>query len=150
MSLAESKHLSRSQNERVRQDVCPGVRRYSRRRFLAVCRVYRVGARRHGVFVLSQRKAIRTALLAGKKISGLTALREFGVMRLASRIQEIRIGAAGEKSLAVSDTWRIQKGKRFKVYYVPDAVSARYKAVLLANSMTGAKPPGRPRGTRKA
>lgn len=99
---------------------------------------------------VSQRKAIRTALLAGKKISGLTALREFQCMRLASRIQEIRNGAAGDHPLAVSDTWRTQRGTRFKVYYVPNAVSARYRAVLLANSKAGARPPGRPRGTRKA
>lgn len=88
---------------------------------------------------------IRTALLAGKKLSALTALREFGCMRLASRIAEIRNGAAGDPPLAVSDTWRTQKGKRFKVYSVPDAVSARYKAVLIANSKAGARPPGRPR-----
>ena len=100
---------------------------------------------------MSQRKQIRNALLAGKKLSPLTALRDFGCMRLASRIQEIRIGTAGDHPLAVSDTWREQRnGKRFKVYYVPDAVSERYKAVLIANSKAGVRPPGRPRGTRKA
>lgn len=95
---------------------------------------------------MSQRKAIRTALLAGKKISGLTALRDFGCMRLASRITEIRSGAYGEHPLAVSDQWRERKhGNRFKVYYVPEAVSRRYKAVLISNSKVGARRPGRPR-----
>ena len=63
---------------------------------------------------MSQRKAIRTALLAGKKISGLTALRDFGCMRLASRILEIRSGAVGDPPLNVSDQGRERKqGKRF-------------------------------------
>ena len=100
---------------------------------------------------MSQRKQIRNALLAGKNLSPLTALRDFGCMRLASRIQEIRVGKCGDHPLAVSDTWREQRnGKRFKVYYVPEAVSARYKAALIAGIKAGARRPGRPRGTRKA
>lgn len=100
---------------------------------------------------MSQRGAIRVALLAGKKISALAALRDFGCMRLASRISEIRKGQGGDEPLAVSDMWRKKKeGNRFKVYFVPEAVSARYTAVLIANSKAGARPPGRPRRARVA
>lgn len=104
----------------------------------------------NGCRVVNQRKAIRAALLAGKKVSALSALRDFGCMRLASRVAEIRSGACGDPPLLISDAWRTQKEKRYKVYFVSDAVSERYKAVLLANSRVGARPPGRPRGSRKA
>lgn len=104
-----------------------------------------------GIVVVSQRRAIRTALLQGRKVSALTALRDFGVMRLASRILEIRQGVAGDAALAVSDTWRKQRnGKRFKVYSVSAAVSERYKAVLLGHSKAGTRRPGRPRLSGKA
>jgi len=99
---------------------------------------------------MSQRLAIRAALLRGKKISALSALREFGCMRLGARILEIRKGQAGAPPLDVSDSWRTQKEKRYKVYFVPGAVSERYKAVLLANSKAGAALPGRPRRVQAA
>lgn len=67
---------------------------------------------------MSQRRVIRNALLKGRKVSGLSALRDFGCMRLASRINEIRRGRPGEPPLKVVDVWREQNGKRYKVYSV--------------------------------
>ena len=96
---------------------------------------------------MSQNTRIRAALLAGKKLSPLTALRDFNCMRLASRISEIRAGFTtyntvtrpprfGEKGrqtervathyppLEIIVKMRKQSnGKRFAVYYAaPEAI----------------------------
>jgi len=63
----------------------------------------------------SQEKMILDALLAGRKITPLDALNDYGCMRLGGRIFDLR--AAGHE---ISDEWHETKsGKRVKRYYIP-------------------------------
>lgn len=59
---------------------------------------------------ISQNDLIMARLRDGKKISALQALRDFGCMRLASRIYELR------KRYDITTEWRHQKGKKYAVY----------------------------------
>ncbi len=61
--------------------------------------------------MLTQKQAIRRALEDGAKISQLTALREFGCMRLADVIFKLR-----NDGMCIRTDWRHQNGKRFAVY----------------------------------
>lgn len=69
---------------------------------------------------MCQRKLILRELIEGNKVSPLSALRDFGCMRLASRIYELR----EQGYLIVSDE-RNQKGKRYCVYRMTEQEQKR-------------------------
>ena len=59
----------------------------------------------------SQNDLIFARLNAGGKISALSALRDFGCMRLASRIHELR-----QRGHKITSEDREQNGKKYAVY----------------------------------
>lgn len=79
---------------------------------------------------MSQKNQIRRALEAGKKISPLTALRDFGCMRLSARILELR-----NEGMWVNTTWREQRGKRFAVYKLVDCMHNHDSGMMERNGM---------------
>lgn len=60
---------------------------------------------------LTQKQMVRNRLEAGKKISPLQALRDFGCMRLADVIYKLR-----RDGLTIETDTRQQGGKRYAVY----------------------------------
>jgi biotin operon repressor len=67
---------------------------------------------------VNQTDQIRTALLAGRELTPLDALEEFGCFRLAARIKDLR--AEGLDIETVSET---RNGKKFARYRVAQSVS---------------------------
>ena len=67
---------------------------------------------------MSVKNQVRRRLEAGDKISPLTALRDFGCMRLAAVVHELR----REGMEIITDT-RTQRGKQFAVYRLESADS---------------------------
>lgn len=63
---------------------------------------------------MSQKSQIRRALKAGKKITPLSALRDFQCMRLAARIADLR----AEGLDIVTSTRKGKGGKEFACYYL--------------------------------
>lgn len=62
---------------------------------------------------MTQKSQVRTALKNGAKITPLSALREFGCMRLADVIFKLR-----RDGMPIVTGERRQKGKRFACYYL--------------------------------
>lgn len=60
---------------------------------------------------MSQVNQVRRELEAGGKVSQLSALRDYGCMRLAHVIWQLR-----QKGLNIETDWRNQRGKRYAVY----------------------------------
>jgi hypothetical protein len=58
-----------------------------------------------------QRTQILKRLQAGKKVSALQSLRDFGCMRLAARVFELR-----ERGHEITTTWRKKGSARYAVY----------------------------------
>ena len=83
---------------------------------------------------MSQKNAIRRRLLAGDKISPLTALRDHGCMRLADVVFKLR-----QEGLPVETHTRTQQGKRFAVY----KLAPEYLETLEADRARVIAPAGR-------
>ncbi len=63
----------------------------------------------------SQSKQILEALLAGRKLSPIEALNDYGCMRLGGRIFDLR-----DAGWSISDEWyETKSGKRVKRYFIP-------------------------------
>lgn len=62
---------------------------------------------------MSQKSQVRRALQAGKKITPLSALREFGCLRLADVVFKLR-----KEGMDIVTGTRTQKGKTFACYYL--------------------------------
>lgn len=69
---------------------------------------------------MSMKNQIRRRLEAGDKISPLTALRDFGCMRLAAVVHELR-----REGLEIVTDTRTQRGKQFAVYRLDRPASDR-------------------------
>lgn len=67
----------------------------------------------------TQKDMIRKVLVEGGKVSPLSALRDFGCMRLADVIFKLRA-----EGLDIVTTTREQKGKRYAVYKLAETESA--------------------------
>jgi hypothetical protein len=62
---------------------------------------------------MTQNDAIRAALLAGRSITPLDALNEFGCFRLAARVADLR-----REGLPIECTTETRNGKRFARYHL--------------------------------
>jgi hypothetical protein len=69
---------------------------------------------------MTQNDVIRAALLAGRSLTPLDALRDFGCFRLAARVADLR-----REGLPIECVNETANGKRFARYYLrrPDATA---------------------------
>ena len=66
---------------------------------------------------LSQNKLIKAHLEAGKRLTALSALNEFGCFRLSGRLSELK-----DEGFPVESIWiTLDNGKRIKEYYMGNA-----------------------------
>jgi|Laugresu1bdmlbsd_1035121.scaffolds.fasta_scaffold49611_4 hypothetical protein len=68
---------------------------------------------------MTQNETIRAALLAGRAITPLEALHEFGCLRLAARIRDLR-----QTGMDIECKNVIRNGKRFARYRLRGAANA--------------------------
>jgi hypothetical protein len=66
---------------------------------------------------VNQTDQIRTALLAGRELTPLDALEEFGCFRLAARIKDLR-----QEGLDIETVSETRNGKKFAKYRVAQPV----------------------------
>ncbi len=66
---------------------------------------------------MNQTDQIRTALLAGRELTPLDALEEFGCFRLAARIKDLR-----QEGLDIETVSETRNGKKFAKYRVAQPV----------------------------
>tara|TARA_R110000803_G_scaffold85233_1_gene151561 strand:+ start:409 stop:645 length:237 start_codon:yes stop_codon:yes gene_type:complete len=63
---------------------------------------------------LSQNKLIKAHFAAGKRLTSLSALNEFGCFRLSARLSEIK-----DEGFPIGSIWiDLDNGKRIKEYYM--------------------------------
>jgi hypothetical protein len=67
----------------------------------------------------SQCQQILDHMLDGKRIDGMTSLREYGCNRLPARILDL-----SKRGHTIDNEWRTVNGKRFKAYFIREALTA--------------------------